>query len=415
MTPAAAAAAAAREHYGRLLAWLAWQWRDIAAAEDALGDAFARALERWPLDGVPQSPQAWLLSVARRRLLEQARRQRLSEDPRLTVLWPDEREVAPEAPAVPDARLRLMLVCAHPAIDASVRSPLMLQTVLGLEASRIASAFLVKPEAMTKRLVRAKAKIRSAGIAFDMPEPAEWPERLGAVLEAIYGAYTLQWQWAENDLAGDLAEEALYLATLVAAHLPQDAEALGLLSLLSLCEARRRAYPSQGSDLEPDYVPMSEQDPARWDGALLVQAEQCLGAAAALAQPGPLQLEAAIQSAHMHGVQTGATPWDAILALHGQLQALEPTTGAMIASAVALAQAGQDPQRGLQALEALREDQPGALADHQPWWAARAHLLRMAGDIPAASAAYERAAALTARPALKAWLLQQRGRDWTRT
>ena len=270
---AAAAEAAARHSYGRLLAWLAWQWRDLAAAEDALAEAFATALERWPVAGVPASPDAWLLTAARRRLLMQARRQRLADDPALAILWPAEDEPALEAPPLPDTRLRLLFVCAHPAIAADVHSALMLQTVLGLDAARIASAFLVKPEAMTKRLVRAKAKIRAMGLRFEDPEPQERPQRLASVLEAIYGAYTLHWDQADSAGSGQLAGEAVFLAELVAAHLPDEPEALGLAALLWLCEARR-APPGA------PFLPLHEQDPARWDHAAIARANSARRAAA---------------------------------------------------------------------------------------------------------------------------------------
>jgi RNA polymerase sigma-70 factor, ECF subfamily len=394
---AAAAESAARRSYGRLLAWLAWQWRDVAAAEDALADAFAAALERWPVDGVPAAPDAWLLTAARRRLLMAARRQRQADDPALTVLWPGADEPAPATPALPDARLRLLFVCAHPAIDAGVHSALMLQTVLGLDAARIASAFLVKPEAMTKRLVRAKAKIRATGLRFEEPEPQEWSERLASVLEAIYGAYTLHWGQADDAGSGQLAAEAVFLAELVAAHLPDEAEALGLVALLWHCEARRAA---QGEVFQP----LHEQDPAHWDHAAIARADAALLQAAARRSPGPYQLEAAIQSAHAQGRIDGIVPWHDITRLYERLLALAPTVGARIAHAVAVAHAGEA-RTGLGLLDAVDADR---VVSHQPWWAARAHLLAMAGAHADAAAAYGRALALTAEPRLRAWLEQRR-------
>lgn len=412
MTPDQAAQAAARRSYGRLLSWLAWQWRDIAAAEDALADAFVAALERWPADGVPASPDGWLMAVAKRNMLMVARRQRLADDPAVTVLWPSEHDAAPEAPALPDSRLRLMFVCTHPAIDPAVRSALMMQTILGLDAGRIASAFLVKPEAMTKRLVRAKAKIKSTGIRFEEPGPDEWPERLGTVLEAIYGGYTLHWGQADEDGLNPLAQEAMYLAELLAAHVPQEPEALGLLALLWLCEARRPAR----LDAAGNFVPLDQQDTARWDGALIARASQCLIAAARLRKPGPYQLEAAIQAAHAHGCMAGAVPWSDIAALYEQLLTLSPTAGARIGHAVAVAMAdtmadamadtmtATGPQAGLALLQAMAPDQVSA---YQPWWAALAHLSALAGDHAAAQHAYGRALALATEPAVRAWLMQR--------
>nr|MCU0869670.1 RNA polymerase subunit sigma-70 [Burkholderiales bacterium] len=248
----AAVEAAVRASHGRLVAWLAWQWRDVAAAEDALGDAVASALEAWPRDGIPQSPEGWLMTAAKRRMLNVARRRRLERDPAVTVLWPDADTPVPVPEAVPDERLRLMFVCAHPAIDASVRTALMLQVVLGLDAARIAPLFLLSGEAMTKRLVRAKAKIRATGIRFETPDADMLPERLHAVLEAIYAACTLHRDPSLDPRAGDLADEAASLAQLVAAQLPDAPEALGLSALIGYVEARRPA----ARDADGAFVPL---------------------------------------------------------------------------------------------------------------------------------------------------------------
>jgi RNA polymerase sigma-70 factor, ECF subfamily len=403
---AAAAAQAARQGYGRLLAWLAWQWRDIAAGEDALAEAFASALQTWPRDGVPASPEGWLLTAAKRQLLMAARRQRLADDPALTILWPGEHEPAPEAPALPDQRLRLLFVCAHPAIDPTMHAALMLQTVLGLEAGRIASAFLVKPEAMTKRLVRAKAKIKATGIRFEEPGVDELPGRVQAVLEAIYGAYVLHWDAAPDDPAGDLAGEAVFLAGLVAAHLRDDAppaaraEALGLLALLWLCEARRPAR----LDAQGEFVPLERQDASAWDADLIGRADHALARAAALLAPGPFQLEAAIQAAHVERAQTGVVPWPAIVRLYQALLDAAPTVGAQIGHAVASARAAGRAAPGLALLDAI---DPARVASHQPWWAARAHLLAQDGLVAEAATAYGRALALTTDPALRRYLAAQ--------
>ena len=393
---AEAAEAAARQSYGRLLAWLARQWHDIAAAEDALAEAFALALGRWPVDGVPVSPEGWLMTVSKRHLLTAARRQKLADDPTLTVLWPSEHEAAPDDSAMTDSRLKLMFVCTHPAIDAGVRSALMLQTVLGLEAARIASAFLVKPEAMTKRLVRAKAKIKATGIRFEEPHPDEWAERVTSVLEAVYGAYTLQWDLPEEGATRELAEEATYLAELVATHLPNEPEALGLLALMWLCEAKRPAR--LGAD--GVFIPLTSQDTQRWRQPLIVQADACLQRAARLHQPGPYQLEAAIQAAHTQGLLAGRVPWPEIARLYEHLLDLSPTIGARIGHAVATAQAYDSPRLGLDLLDALGTREVG---NHQPWWAARAELLTRSGRTGEARQAYGRALALTSEPALRLW------------
>ena len=228
-----AAEAAARASYGRLLAYLCARSRDVAAAEDALGDALGAALETWPRDGVPDRPEAWLVTAARRKLVDSIRRERVRSSATETLLLITD-DIAPEAVVFSDERLKLLFVCAHPAIDPGARTPLMLQTVLGLDAARIASAFLVAPAAMSQRLVRAKAKIKDASIAFEVPEIGELSSRLEAVLDAIYAAYGAGWDY----VAGvdphweQLVEEALWLARLVVELLPDEPEAKGLLALL---------------------------------------------------------------------------------------------------------------------------------------------------------------------------------------
>src|SRR5882757_2744113 len=317
--------AVARRSYGKLVAFLAARTRDVAAAEDALSEAFASALTNWPQTGCPASPEAWLLTVARRKMIDVARRRRNGEvaAAQLQVLA----EVLDAAAAdvandleVPDQRLALMFACAHPAIDAGIRAPLILQVVLGLDAAMIASAFLMSPTTMGQRLVRAKDKIRQAGIPFRIPDREELPGRLGAVLDAIYAAFAEGWAdpGGTDPARRDLAEEAMFLGQLVTELLPQEPEALGLLALMLHAEARRRARRNS----EGAYVPLAEQDPATWDARMIDEAEALLVRASAIGRIGRYQLEGALQSAHMHRCRAGRANWAEVVQLYDALLAL---------------------------------------------------------------------------------------------
>ena len=394
-----AAALAARTAYGRLVAYLAARWRDVAAAEDALGDALVAALETWPRDGVPDKPEAWLFTAARRRLLDAARRAGVraeaAADLRIVM---DDTHGAGDA-SFPDERLKLLFVCAHPAIDETVRTPLMLQTVLGLDAARIAAAFVVAPATMGQRLVRAKAKIRDAGIRFEVPERRELPPRLEAVLEAIYAAYGTAWEDVDgaDPRRRGLADEAIWLGRLVTRLLPGEPEALGLLALMLHCEARRAAR----RDADGRYVALAEQDVARWSRAAIEEAEQLLARAAEAGAPGRFQLEAAIQSVHAQRATSGRhTDWDAIALLYEGLIRIAPTIGARVGQAAALGEAG-GPGAGLHALDAIPLD---AVVAYQPYWALRAHLLARTGRPDDARACYARAIGLSEEPAVRAFL-----------
>jgi predicted RNA polymerase sigma factor len=393
-----AAALAARAAYGRLVAWLAARWRDVAAAEDALGDALLAALETWPRDGVPDKPEAWLYTAAQRRLLDAARRAGVRAEAAAELRITMDGTAHAPGTLFPDERLKLLFVCAHPAIDATVRTPLMLQTVLGLDAARIAAAFVVAPAAMSQRLVRAKAKIRDAGIRFEVPETPELAERLEAVLDAVYAAYGTGWE----DVGGadprrrGLAEEAIFLGRLITRLLPAQPEALGLLALMLHCEARRAARRDGGGR----YVPLSEQDTARWSRPMLDEAERVLAAAAEHAAPGRFQLEAAIQSAHAQRAVTGHVDWDAIAQLYEWLLRVAPAIGARIGHAAALAEA----KGAATALAALAEVPEADVAAYQPFWALRAHLLAALGRASEARDAYRRAIGLSEDPAARDFL-----------
>lgn len=395
-----AAQQAARDSFGRLVSWLAWQWRDIAAAEDALADALLKALERWPIDGIPSSPDAWLLSVAKRELLQGARHDRMRSDPAVTALLQlvFESDEGTSLVSIPDARLKLMFVCAHPAIDEKNRTPLMLQIVLGLQVADIAPAMLISPTTLAQRLVRAKQKIKDTGLRFDEPDARELPARLHDVLEAIYGAFGLSVDaiaGAENRVT-DLQQEAIFLCGLVCELLPQAADAKGLMALMMLRQARRNAQ----YDAHGDFVALSDQDVDQWDKAAILRADQLLWTAAHQRQPGPFQLEAAIQSAHCHRLFTGNTPWASIAQLYAQINLHYPTTGSRVAGAVALAEAGNP----IAALAQLKEIEKNHSSSFQPWWVAYSHCLNLTGKLTEAKSALTTALGLTSDVRLRRYL-----------
>lgn len=394
-----AAAAAARDSYGRLVAFLSARSGDLAGAEDALAEAFEAALHTWPRRGVPATPAAWLLVVARRRMADAARRRRLDAQAAETLLLTEQlMEQAAGLDAIPDERLRLMFACAHPAIDRAAHAPLMLQAVLGLDAAEIGSAFLVAPSAMSQRLVRAKNKIRHAGIGFEVPSGERLAERLPGLLDAVYAGFTQGWAEPTGEpLRRNLADEALWLGRVLVALLPDEPEALGLLALMLYAQSREKAR----RDAAGDYVPLDEQQATAWDLAHVDEAEALLRRAAVHARPGRYQLEAAVQSAHMARRHGAATDWAAIETLYRALHGLTDSPVVALNHAVALARL-QGPQAGLRALQPLQAD--GRLVSYQPYWAALAQLQVAIGDRSAASAAYAQAIGLTADPAERRFL-----------
>jgi RNA polymerase sigma-70 factor (ECF subfamily) len=394
-----AADMAARRGYGKLVAFLAARTGDVAAAEDALSDAFVAALADWPRNGTPANPEAWLLTAARRKMIDASRRRArghaVSEE--LRILTEASHAVERDA-EIPDKRLALMFACAHPALDAGVRAPLILQTVLGLNARTIASAFLTSPAAMGKRLVRAKEKIRQAAIPLRVPEREELSGRLDAVLEAIYAAFAEGWiDPAGSDVARrDLAEEAIFLARLVTGLLPDEPEALGLLALMLYAQGRARARRDDGA-----YVPLAQQDPKLWDARMIGEAESLLRGAVMRGAIGRYQLEAALQSAHVFRRLTGHVNWREVVQLYDALLALAGSPVVAVNRALAIAEL-EGAAAGLAALPTIDADV--RLAEYQPYWAARAELLSHGGAPAEARHAYEIAIGLERDPAVRAFL-----------
>jgi predicted RNA polymerase sigma factor len=393
----------ARRSYGKLVAFLALRTRDVAAAEDALSEAFAAALADWPRNGCPANPEAWLLTVARRKGIDFARRRKTGEI--VSEEWQRAAEVLGSGPAdeeIPDRRLALMFACAHPAIEAGIRAPLILQVVLGLDAAAIASAFLISPATMGQRLVRAKSKIRQAGIPFRVPEREQLPARLDTVLAAIYAAFAEGWtDPGGTDVARrELTAEALFLARIVTELLPEEPEALGLLALMLHAEARRRARRNE----EGEYIPLAEQDSELWDVQMIAEAESLLRHASVLGLLGRYQLEAALQSAHVYRCRTGQANWAEVVQLYDQLLALAGSPVVAINRALALAEI-HGPDAGLAAMQAVATD--ARLAEYQPYWAARAALLSKSGAHSEARQAYEIAIGLERDPSVRRFLQQR--------
>ncbi|MDC7122263.1 RNA polymerase subunit sigma-70 [Cellulomonas fimi] len=394
MTAGARAAAerAARDSYGRLVALLATSTGDLAQAEDALADAFERALTTWPADGVPRNPDAWLLTVARNRLRDvwrsaAARRWAPLDDARALAGPDGVDDVDPDA--IEDRRLALLFVCAHPAIAPDVRTPLMMQTVLGLDSQVVARAFAVPPGAMQQRLVRAKRRIAATRIPFVVPDRRAMPERLPAVLEAVYGCAAVTWRQDGRALAG----EAQHLAVVLASLLDDDAEAWALAALVTLSLARR-----QPGDA---FVPLDEQDPATWDEHLVAEGESYLRRATRPGPPGRFRLEAAIQAVHCDRRRTGAVDWAALRTLYRALDAVAPSLGSRTALAAVVGRL-DGPDAGLAALP------PEPAPAFQPWWAARADLLARAGRRQEAKDAFARAAELSDDEAVRDYLEARR-------
>lgn len=380
---------AARSSYGRILALLVSWTGDVQRAEDALSDAFERALRTWP-EQVPANPDAWLLTAARNRLRDHWG----SAEVRRTAPLDIERdapavedEIDPDA--IPDRRLALLLVCGHPAIAAGDRTPLMLNTVLGYTAAQVAAAYAVPRRTMATRLVRAKRRVKANRIPFRIPDRHALPARMDAVLEAIYGALSIDWRGAEELGPGSLAETVAQLA-------PQDAEARGLAALAALLAA---GAPARSGE---EFVPLDQQDSRSWDHVLITRAKAHLARAHEAGEPGRFQLEATIALLHRTR-DPGAEPdWPTVLGLYDALVAIVPSLGARIARATVVGRV-HGPRAGLAAL-----DEIGTQADAmQAAWAARGHLQWSAGDRPAAAQSLERAAEMSSDERERRYLRQR--------
>ena len=400
-----AAGLAARDSYGRLLALLSASTGDIAAAEDALADAFERALRTWPSQGTPASPDAWLLTVARNRLRDrwksaQAQRTVPLDGRQDSLADADDLDVD----ALPDRRLELMLVCAHPAIEPAAHTPLMLSTVLGFTAEQIGRAFSVPTSTMATRLVRAKRRIKAARIPFRIPGSDDLPARMASVLEAVYGAYVIDWATTGPQDRHLPSSEALHLAEVLTRCAPADPEAHGLAALVLLSASRAPAR----LDANGRFVPLSDQDPSRWNSRLIDRAHEHLRTAHARGQLGRFQLEAAIQAVHCARRPGGPTDWATLLTLHRILRAIAPSLGGGVAFAAVVAEV-EGPAAGLAALDAVLEDAGQRGRRFQPARATRAHLLGRLGRSEEAVAAYDGAIDLTHDAAERRYL--QRRRD----
>lgn len=362
---------------GRLLAALIRELRDFDLAEESLADAAESALVHWPR-GIPANPQGWLLKVARRKAIDQIRRRKaLSERmPDLALFAADEAQVSDPDPAIPDERLRLIFTCCHPALDMKSRVALTLRTLCGLTTRAVADVFLDTETAMGQRLSRAKAKISAAGIPFVVPEPADWPDRLNAVLTVVYLVFTKG--YTQGPAHGrDLCDEAIFLARMVCALSPDDSEARGLLALLLLTHARRGAREDDAK-----LVPLSEQDRSRWDHDMIAEGLSLL---AQSGPAGPYRIKAAIAAAH---AATGQSNWSMIAELYRTLLDFEPSDVVRLNWAVALSEAGES-VRALEIIERLD------LASYQPFHAARADFLRKLGQHGEAAEAYRTAISLS--------------------